>query len=112
MGQQERSQTGDEPPAECARIAIIGAGFAGLGMAIRLKQSGIEDFVILERADAIGGTWRDNSYPGCAVDVQSHLYSLSFAPNPEWSQVYAPQAELWAYQLRIADAHGLTGHVR
>ncbi|MCW3016242.1 MAG: hapE2, partial [Solirubrobacterales bacterium] len=77
-----------------------------------LKQSGIEDFVLLERADEIGGTWRDNSYPGCAVDVQSHLYSFSFAPNPEWSQVYAPQAELWAYQRRVADAHGLTGHVR
>ena len=62
------------------------AGFAGLGMAIRLKRSGIEDFVVLERADDVGGTWRDNTYPGCQCDVPSHLYSFSFAPNPEWTR--------------------------
>lgn len=95
-----------------ARIAIIGGGFAGLGMAVRLKQAGIDDFVILERADALGGTWRDNTYPGCAVDVQSHLYSFSFAPNPDWSHVYAPQAEIWAYIERIAREHGVLPHVR
>ena len=64
-------------------MAIVGSGFAGLGMAIRLQQAGIEDFVVLERADDVGGTWRDNTYPGCACDVPSHLYSFSFAPNPE-----------------------------
>src|SRR5690349_8320485 len=83
--------------SERVKIVIIGAGFAGLGMGIRLKQAGESDFVILERAADVGGTWRDNSYPGCAVDVQSHLYSFSFAPNPEWSQVYSPQAEIWDY---------------
>lgn len=94
------------------KIAIIGSGFAGLGMAIRLKQSGEHDFVILERADEIGGTWRDNAYPGCAVDVQSHLYSFSFAPNPEWTQLYSPQAEIWAYQQRLVEEHGLLEHIR
>ncbi|MHA6792071.1 flavin-containing monooxygenase [Pseudonocardia bannensis] len=94
------------------RIAIIGAGFSGLGMAIRLQQAGIGDFEILERADDIGGTWRDNSYPGCAVDVQSHLYSFSFAPNPEWSHVYSPQAEIWDYIKRVANQHDVLSRVR
>ena len=98
--------------AERFRIVIIGAGFAGLGMAIRLRQAGIEDFVILERADDVGGTWRDNSYPGCAVDVQSHLYSFSFAPNPDWSQVYSPQAEIWDYIRRVSEQHDVLRHVR
>lgn len=92
-------------------IAIIGAGFSGLGMAIRLKQAGIDDFVLLERADDIGGTWRDNNYPGCAVDVQSHLYSYSFAPNPDWTQVYAPNTEIWAYIKRVAAEHDIDRHV-
>ena len=81
-------------------------------MGIRLRQAGIEDFAILERADSIGGTWRDNSYPGCAVDVQSHLYSYSFAPNPNWSRVYAPQEEIWSYIRRCADEFGVNDHVR
>ena len=73
------------------RVAIVGTGFSGLGLAIRLKQRGMENFVILERADDIGGTWRDNTYPGCACDVPSHLYSFSFAPNPNWSRHFSPQ---------------------
>ena len=72
--------------SQSRRFVIIGAGFSGIGMAIRLRQSGIDDFVVLERAGAAGGTWRDNSYPGCACDVQSSLYSFSFAPNPDWNQ--------------------------
>ncbi|MPY97626.1 MAG: SidA/IucD/PvdA family monooxygenase [Actinophytocola sp.] len=80
-------------------------------MAIRLKQAGIDDFVLLERADDIGGTWRDNSYPGCAVDVQSQLYSFSFAPNPDWSQVYAPNTEIWDYIKRVAAEHDVDRHV-
>ncbi|MDX6342528.1 MAG: hypothetical protein QOH87_2666 [Trebonia sp.] len=93
-------------------IAIIGSGFTGLGMGIRLRQAGVEDFEILERADDHGGTWRDNAYPGCAVDVQSHLYSYSFAPNPDWSRVYAPREEIWAYIKRSAEQFGVTEHVR
>ena len=64
-----------------AEIGIVGTGFAGLGMAIRLKQAGIHDFVVLEKGDDVGGTWRENFYPGAACDVESHLYSFSFAPN-------------------------------
>lgn len=94
------------------KIAIIGAGFAGIGMAIRLQQEGEHDFVLLERADMIGGTWRDNSYPGCAVDVESHLYSFSFAPNPGWTQLYSPQQEIWNYQLGLVDEHDLGPHLR
>jgi cation diffusion facilitator CzcD-associated flavoprotein CzcO len=94
------------------RIAIIGAGFAGLGTAIRLRQAGIDDFQILERSRDVGGTWRDNSYPGCAVDVQSHLYSFSFAPNPDWSHVYSPQEEIWSYIRRCADEHDVTSRIR
>ena len=73
------------------RVAIVGTGFSGLGLAIRLKQRGMENFVIIERADDIGGTWRDNTYPGCACDVPSHLYSFSFAPNPNWSRHFSPR---------------------
>ena len=94
------------------RIAIIGAGFAGLGTTIRLRQAGIDDFEILERSHDLGGTWRDNSYPGCAVDVQSHLYSYSFAPNPDWTHVYSPQEEIWSYIRRCADEHGVTERIR
>jgi cation diffusion facilitator CzcD-associated flavoprotein CzcO len=94
------------------RIAVIGAGFAGLGMGIRLRQAGLTDFTILERAADVGGTWRDNSYPGCAVDVRSHLYSYSFAPNPDWSEVYASQGELWAYIKRVVREHGVDEHLR
>lgn len=99
-------------PVEQVRVAIVGAGFAGLGMAIRLRQAGIEDFVVLEREAEVGGTWRDNSYPGAAVDVRSHLYSYSFAPNPEWTQVLAGQAELWDYIRRVSREHGVVPHVR
>jgi cation diffusion facilitator CzcD-associated flavoprotein CzcO len=93
-------------------IAIVGTGFSGLGMAIRLQQEGIHDFVLLEKAADLGGTWRDNRYPGCACDVQSHLYSFSFEPNPEWSRMFSPQPEIWDYLRRCADKHGLAPHIR
>ncbi|MEM5421653.1 flavin-containing monooxygenase [Paraburkholderia ferrariae] len=84
-------------------IAIIGTGFAGLGMAIRLLQSGNQDFAVFEKADSVGGTWRDNHYPGCACDVQSHVYSFSFAPNPRWTRMFAPQPEIRAYLNRCVE---------
>ncbi len=93
-------------------VAIVGSGFGGLGMAIRLKQEGIEDFVILERAQDVGGVWRDNSYPGCACDVQSHLYSFSFAPNPGWTRSYSQQGEIHAYLRDCAEKFGLRPHLR
>jgi cation diffusion facilitator CzcD-associated flavoprotein CzcO len=93
-------------------VAIIGTGFSGLGMAIRLKQEGSGDFVLLERASDIGGTWRDNSYPGCQCDIPSHLYSLSFAPNPDWTRTYSFQPEIWDYLRSIAEEHDIVPHIR
>ena len=93
-------------------IAIVGAGFSGLGMAIRLRAQGIDDFVILERNADVGGTWWANTYPGCACDVPSHLYSFSFAPNPDWSRTYSPQPEIRAYLERIAREHDLYRSIR
>ena len=81
-------------------------------MAIRLKQAGRDDFVVLERGDEVGGTWQANTYPGCACDVPSHLYSFSFAPNPEWTQTYSPQPEIGAYLRRCADDFGVRPHIR
>src|SRR5258708_13103726 len=95
-----------------SNIAIVGTGFSGLGTAIRLAQAGRRDFVVLERGDDVGGTWRDNAYPGCACDVPSHLYSFSFAPNPEWSATFSPQAEIQEYLRRIARERGVLPHVR
>ena len=94
------------------RIAIVGTGFSGLGIAIRLKQEGEEDFVLLERAADIGGTWRDNTYPGCRCDVPSHLYSFSFAPNPNWSSTFSPQAEILDYLKDCAERYGVMPHIR
>lgn len=93
-------------------IVIVGSGFAGLGMAIRLKQSGIDDFTVLERADRVGGVWRDNTYPGVACDVPAHLYSFSFAPNPGWSRLFAPQREILAYLDGCAERFGVKKHIR
>lgn len=98
-------------PADCVDIAIIGSGFAGLCMAIKLKQAGLDDFFIAEQADALGGTWRDNHYPGCACDVQSHVYSFSFAPNPDWTRQFAPQAEIRAYLEHCAQRFELAPYL-
>lgn len=97
---------------EHVRVAVIGSGFGGLGAAVRLRREGITDFVVLERADSVGGTWRDNSYPGCACDVPSHLYSFSFAPNPEWPRTFSGQEHIRAYLERVADTFGLRPHIR
>ncbi len=95
-----------------AKVIIVGGGFSGLGMAARLKEAGIEDLIILERADEVGGAWQANTYPGCTCDVPSHLYSFSFAPNPEWSSTYSPQPEIHDYLRRCADRFGLRPHLR
>ncbi|MBM9505064.1 flavin-containing monooxygenase [Actinacidiphila acididurans] len=97
---------------EHVRVAVIGSGFGGLGAAARLRREGITDFVVLERADAIGGTWRDNRYPGCACDVPSYLYSFSFAPNPDWPRAFSGQEHIRAYLERVTDVFGLRPHVR
>src|SRR5690349_9193625 len=93
-------------------IAIVGSGFSGIGLAVQLRRAGVEDFVVLERGDEVGGTWHYNTYPGCACDVPSHLYSYSFAPNPDWTQTYSPQPEIGAYLRRCADEFGVRPHVR
>jgi len=93
-------------------VAIIGSGFGGIGMAARLIRAGISDVVLLERAADLGGTWRDNSYPGAACDVPSHLYSFSFAPNPDWTRNFSPQPEIWDYLRRVAADEGVTGKIR
>ncbi len=98
-------------PNENKQILIIGSGFAGLCMAIKLRGQGIEDFQILERGDDVGGTWRDNHYPGCACDVQSHLYSFSFEPNPEWTRMFARQPEIKAYLEKCAAKYDLRHHI-
>ncbi len=85
---------------------VVGAGFAGLGMAIKLAEAGQDDFLVIERDSGIGGTWRANSYPGAACDVPSALYSFSFAPNPGWSMSFSPQAEIEAYLTKVAEESG------
>ena len=94
------------------RVAIIGTGFSGIGAAVRLLDDGIRDFVMLERASGLGGTWRDNRYPGCACDVPSRLYSFSFAQNPSWSHGYSGQAEILAYLERVVADRGLREYMR
>jgi len=93
-------------------VAIVGAGFAGLGMGIQLALRGRESFVILERALDVGGTWRDNRYPGVACDVPSHLYSFSFRPKANWSQLFASGAEIQAYLRECASEEQLQPHIR
>lgn len=100
------------PASNDPAIVIIGSGFAGLCMAIRLKQAGYHHFVILEKNDDLGGTWRDNRYPGCGCDVPSHLYSFSFELNPGWSKMFASQHEIWEYMRRCADKYGVAAHIR
>jgi len=94
-----------------SRVAIVGTGFAGLGAAIALRRAGRDDFVVLERGGGVGGTWRDNHYPGCECDVPSHLYSFSFAPNPDWSRAFSPQPEIETYLQRTAREAGVLPHV-
>jgi cation diffusion facilitator CzcD-associated flavoprotein CzcO len=93
-------------------VAIIGSGFSGLGMAIALARAGRKDFLVFEKAESLGGTWRDNTYPGCACDIPSHLYSFSFAPNPDWSRMYPTQPEIRAYLESCADRFGVRDRLR
>ncbi|WP_367322524.1 flavin-containing monooxygenase [Streptomyces sp. HUAS ZL42] len=97
---------------EHVRVAVVGSGFGGLGAAVRLRREGVTDFVVLERAGGVGGTWRDNSYPGCACDVPSHLYSFSFAPNPDWPRTFSGQEHIRAYLEHVADVFRLRPHIR
>ncbi|TDB83907.1 NAD(P)/FAD-dependent oxidoreductase, partial [Actinomadura sp. KC216] len=93
-------------------VVIIGSGFGGIGMAIRLRRAGIRDVVILEKAGDLGGTWRDNTYPGAACDVPSHLYSFSFERKTDWSRRFPPQPEILGYLRHCAREHGVLAKIR
>ncbi|WP_354699377.1 Baeyer-Villiger monooxygenase [Paraconexibacter sp. AEG42_29] len=94
------------------RTAVIGAGFSGLGAAIALRRAGHHDFVVLERSPDVGGTWWDNTYPGCRCDVPSNLYSFSFLPNPDWPETFSPRGEIQRYLRRCAEDEGVLPHIR
>src|ERR1700675_96370 len=94
------------------RVAVIGAGFGGIGLGIKLKLAGLNDFIILEKSDSVGGVWRDNRYPGAACDVPSHLYSFSFEPRADWPQKYATQADILDYLVHCARKYDLERHIR
>ncbi len=93
-------------------VAIIGAGFGGIGLAITLKKAGVDSVTIFEKAEGIGGVWRDNTYPGAACDVPSHLYSFSFEPNPDWTRRYSPQPEILEYLEGCVERYGLRSNLR
>ncbi|WP_223114490.1 flavin-containing monooxygenase [Lolliginicoccus suaedae] len=103
---------GGAPLPPHATVLIAGGGFSGLGAAIKLMQEGITDIIVLEKASDVGGTWQANSYPGCACDVPSVLYSYSFAQNPDWSSSFSPQPEIYAYLQRVARQFGVMDKVR
>jgi cyclohexanone monooxygenase len=106
------AEAGAVRPIPHWRVAIIGAGAGGLGLAIRLRKSRRRDFVLFEASDGVGGTWRSNTYPGAACDVPSHLYSYSFARKPDWTKTYAEQPEILRYFEECAERFGISDHVR
>jgi cation diffusion facilitator CzcD-associated flavoprotein CzcO len=93
------------------QVAVVGAGFSGIGMAIKLREAGIHDFAVFEKGDGIGGTWHDHVYPGLVCDIPSHFYSFSYELNPEWSHVFPPQPEIKAYIEHCVDKYGLRPHI-
>src|SRR3954466_8153419 len=100
------------PRAAMTSIAIVGAGFGGVGAAVMLRRAGYHDVVVFERGERVGGVWHHNTYPGAACDVPSHLYEFSFEPNPRWSRRYAPQAEIQAYLEDVARRNGVLDRIR
>ena len=97
--------------ATAVDVLIVGAGFAGIGMGIQLARRGQESFVIIEQAADVGGTWRDNRYPGVSCDIPSHLYCFSFRPNPGWSRVFAEGREIHDYLRACVQEEGLEPHL-
>jgi len=97
---------------ERVKALVVGAGLSGICAAVKLREAGIDDFVVIDRADEVGGTWRDNTYPGCSCDVPSALYSFSFEPKPDWTRFYAGQEEIRQYAHTVVDRHGVAPHLR
>ena len=93
-------------------IAVVGAGFGGVGAAVMLQRAGYHAVTVFERGERVGGVWHHNTYPGAACDIPSHLYEFSFEPNPRWSRRYAPQAEIQAYVEDVARRHGVLDKIR
>src|SRR5262249_4388063 len=93
-------------------VLIVGAGFSGIGMAIKLREAGVDSFVVIEKSEELGGTWYDNQYPGCACDVPSHLYSYSFDCNPGWTTMFSGQREIHDYLKSCAERYGVMPHLR
>jgi cyclohexanone monooxygenase len=102
-----RNASPEAPLPAHVRVLVVGAGFGGLGLAIKLDEAGERDFLVVDKGHDVGGTWRDNTYPGAACDVPSQLYSFSFAPNPTWSRSFSPQPEIQAYLQRTAQKSGV-----
>jgi cation diffusion facilitator CzcD-associated flavoprotein CzcO len=105
------SANGTHSP-DAVEVLIVGAGFSGLSMAIKLRRAGMESFIVIEKSNDIGGTWWANQYPGCACDIPAHLYSFSFDCNPDWSRMYAPRQEIHRYLKSCAQRHGVMPHIR
>ena len=106
------SLAANRPAPTGPKVAIIGSGVAGICMAIKLKEAGITDFTIYEKAGELGGTWRDNTYPGCSCDVPLHMYQFSFDMRPDWDRKYVGSADLKAYLESVVDKYGLRSHIR
>jgi cation diffusion facilitator CzcD-associated flavoprotein CzcO len=106
---KNETTTGERPDYQ---VLILGTGFAGIGTAIQLQKAGFTDFALIEKEADVGGTWFVNTYPGCACDVQSHMYSFSFEPNPDWSREFSPQPEILAYLRRCADKYQVRPRVQ
>lgn len=111
MTKQTSSSAVEPQQAQSHEVIIIGAGFAGIGAAIKLRQAGV-NFLLLEKANEVGGVWRENTYPDCACDVPSALYSYSFAPNPDWNRLFAEQQEIKAYSQNTAEKFGIMENIR
>jgi cation diffusion facilitator CzcD-associated flavoprotein CzcO len=110
--QPELRRDGPARAGRARSIAVVGGGFGGVGAAVMLSRAGFRDVTVFERGERVGGVWHDNTYPGAACDVPSHLYEFSFAPNPRWSRRYAPQAEIQEYLEGVARDHGVLDQVR
>jgi cation diffusion facilitator CzcD-associated flavoprotein CzcO len=108
----DNSMQSSQPEEINVDVLIVGGGFSGLCMAIKLREAGMNSFLLIEKSDDIGGTWYDNRYPGCACDIPSHLYSFSFEPSPDWSRMYPGQQEIHNYLKRCVERYELTPHIR
>ena len=112
MSSVPRTNGRDGNRGRARSIAVVGAGFGGVGAVVMLRRAGYENVTVFERGERVGGVWHHNTYPGAACDIPSHLYEFSFEPNPHWSRRYAPQAEIQDYLEGVARRYGVLDRVR